>query len=429
MLQTANNTKALKKVHAVIATHTKETVITLAQQLRDLPLDDIAPRLGLIQDKHDKHKWRSEGQIISINDQKFYDHFNLKGGYGAIDLVMHVQARDFKAALGWLADSALELPFVPVRVPQPKVLERQPFQPPTPDESKWLAVRQYLIQKRQLPVALVDELHTQGKAYADAKQNAVFLRQDIEGNLTGASLRGTYNDSSFKGLATGSGRDNGWFSFVQGEGELKRIVIVESAIDALSAAALAELPGKAMFISTDGAGAIPISWLQQQGVVVIAAHDGDRAGEEMAWRLARKISFVTRATPAYGKDWNEQLKDTASKLDVSQWRLVALALGKPDAYVTKIVEIINSEQALSPEAQAAMQQDFSTYKQLSSNLWQWHQTALASGYGEAYLKRIASVAISLHHPKSPTPLSTEALNAMQQDVKNYQQEPIPLTQK
>ena len=208
MLQTASNTQALKEAHAVIAKHTKEAVITLAQQLRDLPLDEIAIRLGLTQDKHDKHKWRCEGQTININDQKFYDHANLKGGYGAIDLVMHVQARDFKESLQWLADSALELPLVPVRAPQPKAQERQPFQPPTPDESKskWLAVRQYLTQKRQLPVALVDELHSQGKVYADAKQNAVFLRQDVDGNLTGASLRGTYNDSPFKGFSTCSQR-------------------------------------------------------------------------------------------------------------------------------------------------------------------------------------------------------------------------------
>ncbi len=139
MLQTASNTQALKKVHAVIALHTKETVITLAQQLRDLPLDEVAIRLGLTQDKYDQHKWRGEGQIISINDQKFYDHANLKGGYGAIDLVMHVQAREFKQALQWLADSTLELPPVPVRAPQPQVVERQRFQPPSADESKWLA--------------------------------------------------------------------------------------------------------------------------------------------------------------------------------------------------------------------------------------------------------------------------------------------------
>ena len=134
---------------------------------------------------------------------------------------------------------------------------------------------------------------------------------------------------------------------------------------------------------------------------------------------SRQISSVTRATPAYGKDWNEQLQGRASELDVSQWRLVALALGKPDTYVVKIMKVINSEQALSSEAQAAMQQDFSVYKQLSSNLWQWYQIAQASGYPQAYLKRIASVAIALHHSQKPIPLSIEALSAMQQDVNNY----------
>uniref|UniRef100_UPI000D4E7738 DUF3854 domain-containing protein n=1 Tax=Chlorogloea sp. CCALA 695 TaxID=2107693 RepID=UPI000D4E7738 len=426
MLQTASNTQALKKVHAVIATHTKETVITLAQQLRDLPLDEIAIRLGLTQDKYDKHKWRGEGQIISINDQKFYDHANLKGGYGAIDLVMYVQAREFKAALQWLADSTLELPPVPRRSPQPQpqAQERQPFGPPTPDELKWLAVRQYLIQKRQLPVALVDELHSQGKIYADAKQNAVFLRQDIEGNLTGASLRGTYNDSSFKGLATGSQRAGGWFSFVQGEGQLQRIVLVESAIDALSAAALAEQPGRTMFVSTDGAGSVPTSWLrqqQQQGVEIVAAHDSDRPGEDMAWRLAAELGSVIRATPTVGKDWNEQLKGIGSQPDVSGWKLVAQAIGKPDAYISRIEAVVASGQGLSTEAAAAMRLDFDTYKQTANDLWQWYQAARDIGKPDAYLGRIAEVAIAFHHPKTPTPLTQQAAVTMQQDLLQHEQ--------
>jgi hypothetical protein len=424
MLQTASNTQALKKVHAVIATHTKETVITLAQQLRDLPLDEIAIRLGLTQDKYDKHKWRGEGQTISINDQKFYDHANFKGGYGAIDLVMHVQAREFKEALGWLADSALELPPVPVRAPQPKIVERQPFQPPSTDESKWLAVRQYLVEKRQLPVALVDELHIQGKIYADAKQNAVFLRQDIEGNLTGASLRGTYNDSSFKGLATGSKREGGWFSFVQGEGQLQRIVLVESAIDALSAAALADQPGRTMFVSTDGAGSVPTSWLrqqQQQGVEIVAAHDSDRPGEDMAWRLAAELGAVTRATPTVGKDWNEQLKGIASQPDVSQWNLVAQVIGKSNAYLGRIEAVVNSSQPMPIEAAVAMQLNFNAYKQTASDLWQWHQAARDIGKSDAYLGRISEVAIAFHHPKTPTPLPEQAIASMQQDLAQHEQ--------
>ncbi|PSB30093.1 AAA family ATPase [Chlorogloea sp. CCALA 695] len=421
MLKTSNPSKAVKKLDTAISSYTEQSITSLADGLREIPLEEIAIRLGLTLDKHDKHKWWGDGQILSINNQKFYDHLNLKGGYGAIDLVIHVQGQSFKEALKWLSDGISELPRSYLRPSPSKAVERQPFQLPNADDSKWLAVRQYLVEKRKVPAALVDELHNQGIIYADTKQNAVFLRQDIKGNVTGASLRGTYKDSSFKGLATGSQRENGWFSFFQGEGQLKRIVLVESAIDALSAAALAEQPGKAMFISTDGAGSIPVHWLQQQGVVVIAAHDQDRAGEEMAWRLAMDVSSVTRAVPTYGKDWNEQLKDVASKLDPSQWKLVAQAIGKPDAYVSRIIAVVDSGQPLPVEAQSAMQQDFSTYKQLSSNLWQWHQAARSSGYSEAYLKRIAEVAIALHHPQKPIPLSENAKQAMQQDVPNYSQ--------
>jgi ATP-dependent exoDNAse (exonuclease V) alpha subunit len=421
MLKTSTTIKAVKTLDTLISNYTQQSTTSLANGLRKIPLEEIAIRLGLTLDKHDLHKWWGDGQILSINNQKFYDHLNLRGGYGAIDLVMHVQGQTFKEALKWLTDGKRELPRSYLRPSQPKAIERRPFQLPIADDSKWLAVRQYLVGQRKLPLALVDELHSQGIIYADGKQNAVFLRQDIANNVTGASLRGTYQGSSFKGLATGSQRENGWFSFVQGEGELKRIVLVESAIDALSAAALAEQPGKAIFISTDGTGSIPTTWLQQEGVVIVAAHDSDRAGEEMAWRLAMEINSVSRAVPTYGKDWNEQLLDMASKLDVSQWKLVAQAISKPDAYVSRIVAVVNSGQPLPVEALAAMQQDFSTYKQLSNDLWQWHQAAQLSGYSDAYLKRIAEVAISLHHPQKPIPLSENAWQAMQQDVQNYSQ--------
>lgn len=76
MLQTTNETKAFKKLNTEVAAYKTEVVATLAQRLREIPLDEIANRLGLVLDKHDKHKWWGEGQIININDQKFYDHLN-----------------------------------------------------------------------------------------------------------------------------------------------------------------------------------------------------------------------------------------------------------------------------------------------------------------------------------------------------------------
>jgi conjugative relaxase-like TrwC/TraI family protein len=421
-----------------------EAFKVLTNSVRDIPLEEVAERLGLERALHDKHKWRGEGQIISINDQKFYDHASLKGGYGAIDLVIHVQGQSFKDAINWLSNGTSYLPAVPsVRLPQPTAQERQPFQPPTPDEHKWQEVRQYLVHERGLPGQLVDELHSSGKisaagleptaleklrskgyAHPENITNAVFLRQDLEQKPTGASLRGVSDHSQFKGLSTGSHRDNGWFSFIQGEGQLERIVLAESAIDALSAAALAKHARKTIYLSTDGAGSVPAGWLRQQqaqGIQIIAAHDADRPGEEMAWRLAAEVGAISRATPTRGKDWNEQLKSDRQPNQVEilpdpgEWQRVAQAIGKPETYIERIKAVTEAGKALPEQANSAMQQDFQSYRQTNTDLWQWHKAARTLGESEAYLKRIADVAIAFHHPKQPIPLPEKALEAMQQD--------------
>ncbi|OWY64277.1 hypothetical protein B7486_48150 [cyanobacterium TDX16] len=409
----------------LVARDKRESLAALAERLREIPLEDIAASLGLEPDRHDKHKWKDAGLIVSINNQKFFDHAVQKGGYGAIDLVMHVQQRDFRGAVDWLSNGA-SIELLQERSPRQTVrVKSKSFQLPVADGSKWAAVRQYLTQKRHLLPTLVDELHQQGIVYADGKQNAVFVRKSIDGVLTGASLRGTYNDSKFKGLATGSRREGGWFSFVRGEGELKRIVIVESAIDAMSAAALAQQPGKTMFLSTDGAGSLPMSWLkQQQGVQVIVAHDADRAGEEMAWKVALELPAVTRAIPSGGKDWNEQLLGDRFSLphatfpDFSQWKQVAQALGRTDTHVDWVVsvtEVKTAQQPLPETVISAMQQDFNDYKQISRQLWQWHRAAKTLNETDAYLKRIAEVGIAFHHHIQPSPLSAKTLATMQQD--------------
>ncbi|MBV9387055.1 MAG: relaxase domain-containing protein, partial [Chroococcidiopsidaceae cyanobacterium CP_BM_ER_R8_30] len=117
----------------------RQSLAALTQQLRDTPLVELAPHLGLEPDRHDKHKWRTEGQILSINGQKFYDHLAQKGGYGAIDFVMHVNQLPFKEAVQWLSQgSSSGNRTTAIRQTEPKtpaVAKHTPFQPPTPDES------------------------------------------------------------------------------------------------------------------------------------------------------------------------------------------------------------------------------------------------------------------------------------------------------
>ncbi len=245
-----------------------------------------------------------------------------------------------------------------------------------------------MLDTRGLPGDLIDQLHDDGLLYADRQANAVFLRHTLQhdgavwsrGQPTGASLRGT-TAQSFHGLAPGSDRAAGWFWLQQGEGEVKRVVLVESAIDALSLATLEREKltqlETTVYLSTDGSGAIPVNALQSlvasEGKVLVA-FDADQAGEKMAWRVAADVLGVRRMVPAVGKDWNDRL----------------------------LTE-------LHPELEQESQPDRQTFKAL----WKWYRVAAELGHPEPYLKRITAVARDVADGQT---LSTKAYMAMNQDA-------------
>jgi C-terminal domain on Strawberry notch homologue/Toprim-like/Protein of unknown function (DUF3991)/P-loop containing NTP hydrolase pore-1/MutS domain I len=352
----------------------------IADQVRDRDLESVAEQLGLERDPHDKHKWRNDHHILSINHGKFHDWAMAKGGGGAIDLVMHVQQSDFKAAVEWL--SGHQLP-----EQTPKVQAAKPLQLPEPNEQNWPAVQQYLTETRGLPENWIEHLHQRGLIYADKHQNAVFVRHDadqwVRGDVTGASLRGTQREP-FHGLAPGSARDAGYFWLRSGTEDVTRVVLVESAIDAISLAKLEQdkLPDRptTVYLSTDGSGAIPTETLQQviaQGGQVLVAFDADGAGEKMAWRVAEAVPGVRRMVPAVGKDWNDRL--------------------------------LTEQGVASKEAQ--------TDRQAFKTLWKWHRVAAEKGHPEAYLKRIAAVARDVVDGKG---MSEKAIGAMRQDIQGIE---------
>ena len=367
----------------------------LVDQVREFDLEGVAEQLGLERDRHDKHKWRGLGHIISITNEQFNDWIVGKGGGGAIDLVMHVQGVDFKAAVQWLSGQSLA-PFErPSQPSQP--LESRQFEPPLADASNWATVRQYLTETRGLPATWVDGLHKQGLIYADSHRNAVSLRHAetkdgqtwSRGHPAGASLRGTDAGQVFHGLATGSVREDGWFWVRLGKEAVQRVVLVESAIDALSLAVLekqsGQLSGASIYLSTDGSGAVPVVVLKAvlaQGGQVVVAFDADKAGEKLAWWVAEAVPGVQRMVPGMGKDWHE--------------RLVAERL---------------------PEQERGTGHDRGD-PQLLRSLWQWHQVAKELEHREGYLTRITEVAREVVDGK---PLPEKAVSAMQQDLQRQQQ--------
>ena len=72
----------------------------LADEVRVLPLGEVAVLLGYRRDASDRSRWRREGSVISVTGMKFYDHLQGRGGGGAIDLVIHARGCDHFTTLG-----------------------------------------------------------------------------------------------------------------------------------------------------------------------------------------------------------------------------------------------------------------------------------------------------------------------------------------
>ncbi len=301
----------------------------LVAQARQLDLRDTIQTLGGAQDRYDTHKWRVNDEHISINGERFYNHDQQKGGGGSIDLVMHVAGYSFTQAVAYLNHEAgPELAVAAAaqhgaRQGQEIVErgERAPFMQPQADEDRWPQVRAYLVEQRGIPRGMIDDLHEWGTLYADGRANAVFLRTDADGQAVGASLRGTMPGSEFQGLAYGSRRDEGHFSFAIGTPErysAPQYHITESPIDALSRAALIQRAGEGgeyVLLSNDGHGELPKRQIEEglaRGALVHCGFDNDAGGNKL-WQQVKEAypraeAIVRERPPAGAKDWNDALR-------------------------------------------------------------------------------------------------------------------------
>ncbi|MGE4338711.1 MAG: toprim domain-containing protein [Pigmentiphaga sp.] len=276
-------------------------------RIRSLPLPTVAQTLGLEQDRYDSNKWRGEGIRVSINDNRFFDHLQLSGGGGAIDLVMHVVGCSFGEAVAHLSRQAGRVhdPAPSISHPRAPRRARRPFERPEPCAEAWSAVRAYLTQDRALDPQLVDQAYAQGLVYGTRPLghiNACFVGQ------TAAELRGI--QSSWRGLAPGSRVSQGGLRLLSGP-RPRTLVVVESAIDALSYLQLFRAEREPFLVmSTCGAKPHP-AYVQQAldaGWKVVCGYDADDPGNEAASRMMERWPSVERQRPERGKDWNDQLR-------------------------------------------------------------------------------------------------------------------------
>jgi hypothetical protein len=173
-------------------------------------------------------------------------------------------------------------------------------------------VRRYLIQQRGLSATILNSLIDEGRLYADARGNAVFLMVAGKPNRPiGAELRST-GHRVWRGLAPGTRKNAGYFWI--GHPGSKQIVLCESAIDAISCFQLhtqphiAPLPADCICIST--AGVRPDApWLHPllaRGYEIHCGFDADEPGETASRQLITRHPAIQRLRPPK-HDWNETL--------------------------------------------------------------------------------------------------------------------------
>ena len=193
----------------------------------------------------------------------------------------------------------------------------------------------------------------------DERGNACFAHRDVTG-VTGWESK----NAGFTGFSAGGQRIASVTRLAGEDVLVTRLVITESAIDAMSYAQIKHEPGTA-YISTGGSG---LSEAQRDHLVqimggvsvVVLAMDKDDAGEKMAREIAQLAPtgvLVLRDAPSEGKDWNEALRleaerpthvfeidgieITLTQLTETSWRLTS-----PEGYPRAIEAAIHEVYAM-----------------------------------------------------------------------------------
>lgn len=315
----------------------------LSDRCRELDITTVISDLGFEFDKSDKrwkigpagardHRIELEGQDAqgTAAGNKWRCAVLQGGGRGAIDLVKSVQGTDFNGALAYLAKryglEATAAESVSDRMHKAEarvkraVETRPPFQLPENAPERWKEVRTHLVSVRGIDPEVLDQAHAAGDVYAQEKAgkfgpmiNAVFVCRDEKGEPTGAEIKAikpSKDGSYYSAAAAGTDKKAGGFrAGVRDLAKAARVVVVESAIDALSALGWIRrergYDGPVTVISTAGDGSLPEPMFAAipETAKKFAGQDANRAGDRQARKMGDDWTRLTPPKPH--TDWND----------------------------------------------------------------------------------------------------------------------------
>ena len=203
-------------------------------------------------------------------------------------------------------------------------------EPSTADRQQVLAVwmkmqpgngrHPYLERERKLKAETLADPRFVGMVRTDARGNAAFPHYDRQG-LAGFELK----NEGFTGFSK-NGQKAVWHS--SNLATAPRVVLVESAIDAMSHAQLSG-DREAAYLSTGGSMSdhqrelvrSALAKAAERGAEIVIATDADEPGRKLAAEvqaLAPRGAKLYRQEPDQGKDWNDQLRDQVRQAERSR---------------------------------------------------------------------------------------------------------------
>ena len=239
--------------------------------------------------------------------------FSENRGGSNIQFVQEFMGLDFVSAVELLSNEKA-IPFhshIASKAEPPKNREI------TLHESKDLSrTMHYLHEARGLTIASLEKLTVKGRLSHEEKTgNAVFKIFDESGLLVGAEKVGTSVSVRFKSFDKGAANGYGFEMVI---GEPKSTYVFESAIDAISFAALHSEQSDYRLVSMAGVKPSVVTETMKRYAIspenIYLCTDNDKAGNEFAEKLIARYPTMKRVTPNGAKDWNDILQGRMNKM-------------------------------------------------------------------------------------------------------------------
>lgn len=239
--------------------------------------------------------------------------FSENRGGSNIQFVQEFMGLDFVSAVELLSNEKA-IPFhshIASKAEPPKNREI------TLHESKDLSrTMHYLHEARGLTIASLEKLTVKGRLSHEEKTgNAVFKIFDESGLLVGAEKVGTSVSVRFKSFDKGAANGYGFEMVI---GEPKSTYFFESAIDAISFAALHSEQSDYRLVSMAGVKPSVVTETMKRYAIspenIYLCTDNDKAGNEFAEKLIARYPTMKRVTPNGAKDWNDILQGRMNKM-------------------------------------------------------------------------------------------------------------------